>query len=257
MEFGNDPAKWLVIALVAVVHLAVWAGYRFGGPFRWKGLAVALIPVLFCGPIPMFGQDLRQFWVLLTVPLLAGAYLALRLRSNGASFAAVACSMLVGGGLVGLASNCGAGATYMVGPIEWASNGQSATPSQILDDLAYRSERHGIGALKPRIQKAGYIDQWILPNNVRAPEGTVSFFYPVREWHSSITGLWTRRLRTFRIWTPAGPIERAIANARLVESTPGFPPASPSDPAPGLTRPQFETEFPQLAEAKISLLSND
>lgn len=231
MGIFDDPAKWMVAGLVALVHLTVVLLRRNPLPFRWQGLAVSFAPLLCCvWPMMVFvgvgsvGPPLPV--VPFYVPLLCSALLASKMRDNKVSIyvslAGLFTAFTFYVGVLPLFLG-----TYTLSYERWNGIAPSFAVNKIRG-LGYGREppAHKVKSPKP----TGFVRNWAskLPPEFDF-DPTDRFALSVGEplWHTPITGLLRRRVHYYRLWTPGGLPEKMADEARLVEVDESGEPLTP------------------------------
>jgi hypothetical protein len=225
MSSLHDPGVWMIVALVACLHVTILLGRRFGGPPRWRGLWwLVFLPFSTC-----LAEGSNTFELLAFVICVGSAsYLSVRLANAKARTASVVGAILLVI-VLGMSSSVLASTSdYMIGPARWDDADWGETPEQVVYDLnvAYDNANETFG-------EAGYLDESRFSWLGVSPRGPFTRAFPERLWHTEITGFSRRKTTSYALWVPRGLIKTAIKHARLVALVNGVKPPMPANGVPG------------------------
>lgn len=209
----EDPAKWLILALVACVH-CTWHYLR-----RQKGRIVlryipsivisGLVAFYFFAPIPLVPEGLANYspqslyW--LGIPALCGFALCLRNHSVAGRAVVMAMAVAFSSGLIRHRVDIQSRSREYMSDVPFWARGERPAPQ--LGDFI-RSPKHG----QKNWIEAGYLP----PRHGGVDSASYYFNRPERLWHSPITGFYRRSARPYVLWTPGGAPLEAFRHARMI-----------------------------------------
>jgi hypothetical protein len=217
-EFG-DPGKWILVALVASIHVTRCIARRSPHHFQLRGLlpAIALLVALdaWGGWYGMAWSGAPAFLdspsVVFYIPLACGLYLACRNRNQWVSLGYALAGFLVFAQVKSAVDEFGKSAPYgmmnLAGP-SWDLNDRSRTIPDVLRNIRNLPANQAL--------PSGYVDAMsigqkvgISPKPIRMPIATIL-------WHTPITTLESYRVMNYRLWIPGGSPEYAASHSQLV-----------------------------------------
>jgi len=208
MQTNSDPAKWMVVALFACLHLAIWGWRRAKSPFRFKNLMTGILTVLLSGccllwPIVALSEG---NWLPIA-PMICGLVLCSRQENTNYRVGIAFLGMLAALGFSLAKSQLIHLPQYMDSQVSWEEGNYEVT-SNGLPSLDWQDGK--------TVYPAGYVDRNMFGDQNASSPGPFHLRLPEPLWHTPITGIYSRSKKAYRLWIPGGTAEYCLSKALAV-----------------------------------------
>jgi len=214
MLLTHDPAKWIVVGILACLHLTYRAWRQSETRFEWTnllpGFATIFLTGCCCIIAPIFqGQAVWAPWIAIA----CGLILSGKQTSTNTRVGVTFLGMVAALGFL-IATNM---FTHMAGYM-------GSRPAWQVSH--YQMREAGLPSLdranKKRHFAAGYVDAGNFGGSNASDPGPFYLTLPRPLWHTFLTGVYAKTERPYRLWLPGGTAQQTLDGVLAIPN--GTPP---------------------------------